>query len=93
MTPAQHLFEFLALRGGQEFRVTALLRSGKGKKALVRELGEYRLTVRGEGVQATGPSGKTRLLSREEFMDVFGSHEFTPAQATGVLTDLGPLFS
>lgn len=92
MSPAE-LLHFLAHRGGQEYRVTALLRVGRGKKATVRELGEYRLAVRGEDVQATGPSGQTRLLSRAVFLDTFGSAEFTPAEATGVFTDLGPLFA
>lgn len=91
LTPAE-LLEFLSVRGGCEHRVTALLRAGRGRKASVRELGEYRLTARGEQVQATGPSGQTRHLTHDEFHAVFGSYVFTPAQATGVMTDLGPLF-
>lgn len=92
MTP-ELLLDFLSRRGGQEFRVTALLSIGKGRKATQRALGEYLFTARGEAIQATGPSGQTRLLSRDEFLDVFGRSSFTPAQPTGVLTDLGPLFA
>ncbi|WP_317639130.1 hypothetical protein [Deinococcus arenicola] len=58
----------------------------------MRELGEYRLNVRGGQVQATGPSGQTRLLDRNGFMAVFGSYVFGPATSTGEMTDLGPLF-
>lgn len=92
MTPAE-LLEFLAARGGREYRVTALLHAGRGRKATVRELGEYRLTARGEAVQACGPSGQTRQLSQEEFLSVFGSYRFAPPLATGLMTDLGPLFA
>ncbi|PNY82377.1 hypothetical protein [Deinococcus koreensis] len=92
MTPTE-LLDFLAARGGQEYRVTALLHAGKGRKATVRELGEYRLTTRGEAVQACGPSGQTRQLSRGEFLSVFGSYRFAPPLATGLMTDLGPLFA
>ncbi|MBZ9749369.1 hypothetical protein K7W42_00695 [Deinococcus sp. HMF7604] len=92
MPSAPELLHFLTVRGGREYRVTALLRAGRGKKATVRELGDYRLTVRGETVQATGPSGQTRHLSPEEFLNVFGSYTFTPAEPTGLMTDLGPLF-
>ncbi|GGM00244.1 hypothetical protein [Deinococcus aerophilus] len=91
MTPAE-LLSFLTARGGQEHRATALLHVGRGKKARVQELGEYRLTVRGEGVQAVGPSGQMRTLSPGEFMAVFGSYRFGPVAATGAMTDLGPLF-
>ncbi|WP_029477632.1 hypothetical protein [Deinococcus frigens] len=91
MTAAE-LLNYLNARGGQEYRVTALLHVGRGKKASVRELGEYRLNVRGCHVQATGPSGQTRLLNRAEFMAVFGSYSFSPATPTGEMTDLGPLF-
>ncbi|PJI51930.1 hypothetical protein CTI14_51240, partial [Methylobacterium radiotolerans] len=31
-------------------------------------------------------------LSAQEFTQVFGAHQFTPPEPTGVLTDLGPLF-
>ncbi|ASN80870.1 MULTISPECIES: hypothetical protein [Deinococcus] len=89
---AAELLSFLSARGGREFRVTALLLSGRGRKAVRRELGAYHLTVRGEFVQATGPSGQTRQLSAQEFTQVFGAHQFTPPEPTGVLTDLGPLF-
>jgi hypothetical protein len=89
---AAELLTYLNARGGQEYRVTALLQVGRGKKASVRELGEYRLNVRGGQVQATGPSGQTRLLERGEFLAVFGSYVFSPATRTGEMTDLGPLF-
>ncbi|AIZ44434.1 hypothetical protein QR90_03970 [Deinococcus radiopugnans] len=89
---AAELLTYLNARGGQEYRVTALLHVGRGKKASVRELGEYRLNVRGTQVQATGPSGQTRLLDRGEFMAVFSSYSFGPATPTGKMTDLGPLF-
>lgn len=92
MTP-DDLLVFLAARGGREYRVTALLRAGRGKKATVRELGEYRLTVRGEEVLACGPSGQPRQLSPQEFHAVFGTYTFGVPEATGVMTDLGPLFA
>ncbi|MBB5361660.1 hypothetical protein [Deinococcus humi] len=91
MTAAE-LLNYLNVRGGQEYRVTALLHIGTGKKASVRELGEYHLNVRGGHVQATGPSGQTRLLNRSEFLAVFGSYVFSPVTPTGAMTDLGPLF-
>ncbi|WP_309572256.1 hypothetical protein [Deinococcus sp.] len=91
MTP-DDLLTFLAARGGQEYRVTTLLLSGRGKKARVRELGEYRLTMRGNAVLACGPSDQPRQLSQGEFHAVFGSYTFGTPHATGVLTDLGPLF-
>ena len=87
------LLTFLNERGGREYRVTALLTAGRGRKASVRELGEYHLTARGETVQATGPSGQTRDLTHEDFLGVFSSYQFGPAQPTGRLTDLGPLFT
>ncbi|MFC4639330.1 hypothetical protein [Deinococcus hohokamensis] len=93
MLGAADLLTFLTQRGGCEFRVTALLHSGRGRKAVVRELGEYRLTARGPQVEATGPSGQTRALTHEDFLQVFGSYVLTPPQPTGHLTDLGPLFA
>lgn len=92
MLSAAELFEYLRERGGQEYRVRAAVPVGKGKRASVRELGEYRLTMRGEQLQATGPSGQTRLLSRAEFSEIFGTYLFTTPLPTGTLTDLGPLF-
>ena len=92
MTP-DDLLTFLAARGGQEYRVVTLLHSGRGKKAQVRELGEYRLTMRGHAVLACGPSGQPRQLSQGEFHAVFGTYTFGTPEATGVLTDLGPLFA
>ena len=91
VTPTE-LLTYLTARGGREFVVTACTRQGRGKKARLHEAGSYRLTVRGDGVQATGPSGQTRQLSRATFLEVFGGYEFRDAVPTGVLTDLGPLF-
>ncbi|GAA5511875.1 hypothetical protein Dcar01_00589 [Deinococcus carri] len=91
MLPAD-LLAFLSARGGREFAVIACTRQGRGKKTRLHEVGIYRLTARGEEVQATGPSGQTRLLTRATFQEVFGGYEFREPQATGVLTDLGPLF-
>ena len=65
---------------------------GKGKKRALHDLSPYLLTMRGEIIEATGPSGQTRQLSTERFLEVFGSSHFRPAEATGRLTDLGPLF-
>lgn len=92
MTPAE-LLAFLAARGGREFAVTACRQQGQGRKRRTHEVGVYRLTVRGEMVQASGPSGQTRQLPPATFLEVFGGYEFQQAEGTGVLTDLGPLFS
>ncbi|MDB5046410.1 MAG: hypothetical protein JWQ08_2460 [Deinococcus sp.] len=87
------LLELLAVRGGQEFRVTACVQQGRGRRQQVREVGLYQFTVRGEQVQACGPSGQTRQLSRAGYLEIFGGYLFRDAQATGQMTDLGPLFS
>ncbi|MBI0446563.1 MULTISPECIES: hypothetical protein [Deinococcus] len=89
---AAELLVFLTERGGCEFAVTVCVRQGRGKKAHLHEIGVYRLIARGEAIQATGPSGQMRRLTRETFLDVFGGYEFREVRATGVLTDLGPLF-
>lgn len=91
MTPTD-LLAYLSARGGREFAVTACTRQGHGKKTRLHEVGLYRLTARGDEVRATGPSGQTRHLTRAAFLDVFGGYEFRDAEATGLLTDLGPLF-
>lgn len=91
MTPAD-LLAFLSERGGCEFAVTACTRQGHEQKTRLHATGIYRLTMRGDEVQATGPSGQTRRRARGTFLDVFGGYEFREVQATGVLTDLGPLF-
>lgn len=91
MTPAE-LLAFLAARGGREFAVTACTHQGRGRKRRVHEVGVYRLTVRGDVVQASGPSGQTRQLTPATFLEVFGGYEFADAEPTGTLTDLGPLF-
>ncbi|ANE43640.1 hypothetical protein [Deinococcus puniceus] len=90
---ASALLDLLAVRGGQEFRVAACVVHGRGRRQEVREVGEYRFTVRGDAVQATGPSGQTRQLSRAGYLDIFGGYTFRGAEATGEMTDLGPLFS
>ncbi|WP_019009651.1 hypothetical protein [Deinococcus aquatilis] len=90
---ASALLDFLALRGGQEFRVTACVSHGRGRRQEVREVGAYRFTVRGDAVQACGPSGQTRQLSRAGYLEIFGGYGFRGAEATGNMTDLGPLFS
>ncbi|AAF11000.1 MULTISPECIES: hypothetical protein [Deinococcus] len=92
MLSATDLLAFLAQRGGQEYRTAATTQSGRGKRAVTREVGEYRFTMRGESVQATGPSGQTRQLSRAEFGEIFGSYLFREPLPTGEMTDLGPLF-
>lgn len=73
---------------------SASARPGKKRLPIVEPAAQplYRLTLRGEEVQATGPSGQTRQLSRQAFLDVFGAYRFAGPQATGLLTDLGPLF-
>ena len=85
---AAALLEYLAARGGQEHRVTV----GAGR-AGARELGLYHLTVRGEQVQASGPSAQPRLLTRAEFLELFAPYTFGVPEPTGTLTDLGPLFA
>ena len=54
--------------------------------------GEYRLTARGEQVRAQGPSGTVSDLGSADFAGLFGRYHFADVQASGVLTDLGPLF-
>lgn len=63
-----------------------------GRGHTLREAGAYRLTLRGDVVEATGPSGQTRALSAARFLEIFGSARFLPPEPTGRLTDLGPLF-
>lgn len=89
---ATELLVFLRVRGGQEHSAVACILSGKGKKQSVNDQGAYRLTARGEEIEATGPSGQPRTLTHERFLEVFGSHQFHTVQATGRMTDLGPLF-
>ena len=83
---------FLRPRGGQEYRVTTCAARGKGRSRHLQETGAYLLTLRGEEVEATGPSGQTRTLSAGRFLEIFGSALFLPPEPTGRLTDLGPLF-
>ncbi|WP_291425151.1 hypothetical protein [Deinococcus sp.] len=89
---AAELLKFLGGRGGQEYRAVTVRRESQGKKAVWAEVSPYLFTLRGEVVEATGPSGQTRQLSPERFLEVFGSSLFRPAEATGRMTDLGPLF-
>ena len=96
MTPAELLL-FLAKRGGQEYEAqltrpqAALAKRQRAAPALL-DPPLYRLTLRGDQVQASGPAGQTRLLSRSAFLEVFGAYHFTQLVPTGELTDLGPLF-
>ncbi|WP_318636140.1 hypothetical protein [Deinococcus detaillensis] len=101
MTPSD-LLTFLFRRGGQEYAVQLVSPQSKPSKAkpskkppaapTIQEQPLYRLILRGEEVQATGPSGQTRQLSRQAFLEVFGAYHFAGAEPTGVLSDLGPLF-
>lgn len=89
------LLAWLGRCGGQEQRVEVGLWRAPRKRGDAGEwcrLGEYRLTARGEQIEATGPSGQTRLLSHERFAEVFTGHSFSRPRPTGHLTDLGPLF-
>lgn len=65
---------------------------GKGRDRYLEATGAYLLTLRGEALEATGPSGQTRTLSTGRFLEIFGSALFLPPEPTGRLTDLGPLF-
>ena len=97
MTPGA-LLEWLRRRGGQEFAVRLLpvttTRSKRHKETPTPpESPLYRLSARGEKVQALGPSGQPRLLSQAAFLKLFGGYLFAAPQATGIMHDLGPLFS
>ena len=72
--------------------MTTCAARGKGWSRHLQETGAYLLTLRGEEVEATGPSGQTRTLSAGRFLEIFGSALFLPPEPTGRLTDLGPLF-
>ena len=95
MTPAELLL-FLAKRGGQEYAAQLIRPQAASRKrrpaAAPLDLPLYRLTLRGDQVQASGPAGQVRLLSRAAFLEVFGAYHFTALVPTGELTDLGPLF-
>lgn len=65
---------------------------GKGRTRHLQKTGAYRLTLRGDALEATGPSGQTRTLSPGRFLEIFGSALFLLPEPTGRLTDLGPLF-
>lgn len=79
-------------------QVLALLRRHGGREYLAtvyfgaQEKGEYRLTARGERLRAQGPSGVVTELDAESFAEMFRRYHFAGLQASGVLTDLGPLF-
>lgn len=92
LLPAADLLRLLQRRGGQEHAAVACVLSGKGKKQRVTDQGAYRLTARGDEIEATGPSGQPRTLTPERFLEVFGGHQFHSLEATGRMTDLGPLF-
>ena len=100
LTPDE-LLAFLRPRGGQEYAAELIVpgqRGGGGRRrktvAAAPPPGrpQYRLTLRGAAVQATGPSGQTRLLEASEFLSVFTSYRFVGLRPTGQLSDLGPLF-
>ena len=105
LTPGE-LLDFLRLRGGQEYAAELIVPGhsgggGRRKKAAATASqtalppparARYRLTLRGAAVQATGPSGQTRLLGTSEFLSVFASYRFADLTPTGQLSDLGPLF-
>jgi hypothetical protein len=79
-------------RGGQEYRAVTCAQHGRGGARHLQETGAYLLTLRGDDLEATGPSGQTRTLSAGRFLEIFGSALFLPPEPTGRLTDLGPLF-
>ncbi len=98
---ASDLLAFLAPRGGQEYQVSlvTVTASAPRRRRAVAARPEpagppprYHLTLRGDTVQATGPSGLTRQLTRTTFFEVFGTYRFEQVQPTGKLSDLGPLF-
>ncbi|WP_293912055.1 hypothetical protein [Deinococcus sp.] len=104
LTPGE-LLAFLRPRGGQEYAAELIVPGqggggGRRKKAALAATvpsvpaprPRYRLTLRGAAVQATGPSGQTRLLEASEFLSVFASYRFAELTPTGQLSDLGPLF-
>lgn len=101
MTPADLLI-FLFQRGGQEYAAhlvppPAKVNSAKAKSSKKRGAAAaegvvsqplYRLTLRGEEAQATGPSGQPRQLSLRAFPAVFGAYHFAELAPTGVLTNV-----
>ncbi|AWN23219.1 hypothetical protein DKM44_08255 [Deinococcus irradiatisoli] len=94
---AAELLAFLGARGGQEYAAALLVVGAPTRKKgqappLAPSPPIYRLTLRGETVQATGPSGQTRQLTRSAFFEVFGAYRFADVRPTGRLSDLGPLF-
>lgn len=98
------LLAFLRIRRGREFCVTSCIRvfsaepkHHRGRKSLPirivwKDSGKYLLTFRGEWLEATGPSGQSRLLGHQRFLEVFGQSFFRFPQATGRQVGLGPLF-
>lgn len=100
------LFSFLQTRSGREFRVascirvwpTGLTRQRKKQKDVSSQIswqdsGKYLLTFRGDFIEAIGPSGQSRLLSHQRFLEIFGQSFFRLPEATGRQVDLGPLFN
>jgi hypothetical protein len=81
---APTLLELLLRHGGREY--VATLYFGAEAK------GDYLLTARGGQIRAQGPSGTVSHLEAEGFAELFGRYHFAQVQASGVLTDLGPLF-
>ncbi|MFC4453253.1 hypothetical protein [Deinococcus sonorensis] len=82
---AATVLTLLQRQGGREYLTTLYF----GAEAR----GEYRLTARGERVRAQGPSGTVSELDAARFSEVFGRYHFAELRPSGLLTDLGPLFS
>ncbi|WP_420596595.1 hypothetical protein [Deinococcus sp.] len=100
LEPAQ-LLALLGQHGGREYAVRLISPAPAAKPGRARRAKPvpptlsaplYRLTLRGDTVQATGPSGQTRQLAQRTFLEVFGAYHFAEVAPTGQLTDLGPLF-
>ena len=66
---------------------------GRAAPESASEFPLYRLSARGDKVQALGPAGQARQLSETAFLELFSSYRFAAPTPTGVMHDLGPLFS
>lgn len=95
---AAELIQLLQQHPGREYqgflRRSAVPRKGRPNAAPpAAPAPRYCFTVRGDAIEATGPSGQTRLLSPQSFAALFADAHFTDVAPTGRLSDLGPLFS
>ncbi len=105
---ATELLSLLTRQAGREYHATLThRRTSPATKPVTRRQGKghgqdvtpptapqpYRFTVRGDQIEATGPSGQTRMLSPERFLALFSAAHFTDVLPTGRLSDLGPLFA